>query len=162
MAAAFVLAFAWMALDGCAGFGATNAVPARTNTVSSAASAPPAPVSANPPQSVFVDDVDKGGKDPFFPTSQRRLKVVTPVAAEVKPVNSKLADSLYLEGIITGKTPIVIINDTVIQANKTITQSIKVGDEVLTIRFLEIRKKSVIIAIGAKGEKKEVRFRDGL
>lgn len=143
----------------------TNAVPSMANTVAgvtNAVTGPRAiPVLTNFPVSVFVDVIGQG-RDPFFPGSQRRMKVAAPVATDVKPVNTKLADSLYLEGMITGKNPIVIINDTVIQANKALTQNIKVGGESLMIRFLEFKKRSVIIEVGSNGEKKEVRFRDGL
>lgn len=118
--------------------------------------APPALV-----KSVFVND-PQSGKDPFYPNSTRRLEGVeqsSPTNSTPQP--SDLLGKLALKGISgTPGQMLALINSSTVGVGEL--AEIRCGRNVIRIRLLEIRDRSVLIALEATGEKKELRLRDNI
>jgi hypothetical protein len=109
--------------------------------------------------SVFIDD-GKFGKDPFFPASTRRApKVITPV----NPTSdfSQILNNVSLKGISgrPGKRLALLGNRTVGTGEEI---EVKVGNQIMRVICLEIREKSVVLALPGGTEKKEIHFRSGM
>jgi hypothetical protein len=118
-----------------------------------------APASITPlgaPKSEFVDD-PSFGKDPFFPKSPRRKFV--PKAADEKPPDPTVPDVVSLRGISSsdGRKLAIINNHTVGEGEEF---SLKFNGQVLKVRCVEIKDKSVIIDSG--GATKELFLRTTL
>ena len=115
------------------------------------APAPIVPPSA--PKSEFVDD-PSFGKDPFFPKSPRRKFV--PKAPDEKPPEPTVPDIVSLRGISfsDGRKLAIINNHTVGEGEEF---SLKFNGQVLKVRCMEIKDKSVVIDSG--GATKEIFLR---
>jgi hypothetical protein len=103
--------------------------------------APIAPaVEAPTHQSVFVDR--KGfGRDPFFPNSQRRLG---PIQTN-KPVEVNVTN-LSLKGVSgTTEKRLAIINNRTFEVGEE--GDLRVGGQVLRIKCVEVRDRSVLITV---------------
>ena len=109
------------------------------------------------PQSVFVDEVDIG-KDPFFPRSTRRPKVI------VRAVDPELSrpvvpDFLVLKGISVSKDrKLAIINYYTAAEGEEFSLKFN-GHVVVKVKCVEIKDKSVIVSVN--GATKELPLRPG-
>src|SRR5262245_57707876 len=112
--------------------------------------APSPIVPAGAPKSEFVDDPGNG-KDPFFPKSTRRKVVVRTVDAA--PPDPTVPSFITLKGISValGRKLAIINNYTVGEGEEF---SLKLNGQVLKVRCVEIKEKSVIIETG--GATKEI------
>jgi hypothetical protein len=113
---------------------------------SSAAAPTRAPVPEENPstKSVFVDRPDFG-RDPFFPTSVRRGKVVP---ATTTPVVEPVANfgNLFLKGVSgTAEKRLAIINNKTFEIGEE--ADLRVGGQLIKIKCLEIRDRSVVISV---------------
>ena len=115
------------------------------------------------PKSIFVDDV-KGGRDPFFPNSTRRLEMLPRIATastNAAPAPSVLFDQLFLKGISGTKgEPLAIINSSTIGLGEV--AEIKCSGRVVKVRCREIRERSVLIELVGSHEIKELKLRDNI
>ena len=108
------------------------------------------------PKSIFVTN-DVAGKDPFFPNSERRKLTVDPNGGQgektPKPVG---AGALRLLGITTdsaGKR-IALINNLTFAKGEELEVRAEGGK--LKLRCIEIREKSVVVAIVGQSEQHEL------
>jgi hypothetical protein len=113
------------------------------------------------PKSVFVNNPD-AGKDPFFPTSTRRLQsLVRVTATNSVPQSSRILDQLALKGISGTKAePLAIINGVTVAKGEL--AEIKCGRQIVKVRCLEIRDSSVLIELHGTRETRELRLREGI
>jgi hypothetical protein len=113
-------------------------------------------VPAGAPKSEFLDDPGNG-KDPFFPKSTRRKVVVrTPDAA---PPDPTVPDFVRLQGIsFSAGRKLAIINNYTLGEGEEFT--FKVNGQPIKIQCIEIKEKSVIVAVS--GATKEIPLRAGL
>ncbi len=113
------------------------------------------------PKSVFVDDA-RNGKDPFFPSSTRRLETLPQLAVtnQVAPINV-LLDQLFLKGIsgIKGQ-PLALINGSTLALGEA--AEIKCGGRSIKVRCREIREASVVIELDGSHEIRELKLRKGI
>ena len=118
--------------------------------------APPALV-----KSVFVNE-PQSGKDPFFPNSTRRLEGIEQAPpTNSAPQPSDLFAKLALKGISgTPGQMLALINSSTVGVGKS--AEIRCGRNVIRIRCLEIRDRSVLIELEATSEKKELRLRNNI
>jgi hypothetical protein len=112
-------------------------------------------------KSVFVADA-QAGKDPFFPNSTRgRVVVPEIITTNVTPQPSVALEKLLLKGI---SGPIgqrlALINSSTVGIGEYAEIRLG-GQQTVKIRCLEIRDNSVLIALDATGETKELKLRDG-
>ena len=106
-----------------------------------------------PYQSVFVDD-PKFGKDPFFPRSKRR-------GVELVSTNTAYAavPDLVLKGISGLKEKrLALVNNRTLEKGEE--AEIKVNNQPLRVRCVEIREKSVVLSVD--GQIKEIFLRQNL
>jgi hypothetical protein len=124
----------------------------------SAAVAKPAAVVI--PKSIFTDD-PQSGKDPFFPTSTRRVAVVPRAVLTNAPATSSSFTLLVLKGIsdIKGQRLALINSATVAEGELA---DIRVGLQIVKIRCLAIREASVLLELDGSKEIKEIRLREGI
>jgi hypothetical protein len=117
---------------------------------------PSSVVPAGAPKSEFVDDPGNG-KDPFFPKSTRRKVVVrTPDAA---PPDPTVPDFVRLQGIsFAAGRKLAIINNYTLGEGEEFT--LKINGQPVKIQCIEIKEKSVIVAVG--GATKEIPLRASL
>jgi hypothetical protein len=134
----------------CSGAYAEN----RTNAA--ARIAPPVLV-----KSTFVSD-SSSGKDPFFPNSTRRIEVIEqPTQTNNAPQPSTLFNQLALKGISgTRAQPLALINSSTVGVGEL--AEIRCGRQIIKIRCLEIRDRSVLIALDGTGETRELKLRDSI
>jgi len=118
--------------------------------------APPALV-----KSVFVND-PQAGKDPFYPNSTRRLEGIEQTSpTNSAPQPSELFGKLALKGISgTPGQMLALINSSTVGVGES--AEIRCGRNVIKIRCLEIRDRSVLIELEATSEKKELRLRNNI
>lgn len=117
---------------------------------------PDAVVPPNAPRSEFRDDIGFG-KDPFFPKSTRRPKVVVK-AAGVEPPKPMVPDNIVLKGISFFKDrKLAIINNYTLGEGEEFT--LKGGAQPVRVKCVEIKEKSVIVSVG--GATKELPLRAG-
>jgi hypothetical protein len=96
-----------------------------------------------PPKSVFIDRADFG-KDPFFPTSERRGKVTTVRTNTFEP-QANFRD-LALKGISTQKEKrLAIINNKTFEANEE--AAVRVNGLLVNVKCIEVRDASVVISV---------------
>ena len=113
-------------------------------------------------KSVFVADA-QAGKDPFFPNSTRGRVVVPEIIPtnNVTPQPSLALEKLLLKGI---SGPIgqrlALINSSTVGIGEY--AEIRLGQQTVKIRCLEIRDRSVLIALDSTGETKELKLRDSI
>jgi hypothetical protein len=141
--------------------GATNAV---TTASAPAAAAPVRPLS------VF-EDRPESGRDPFFPASERRMKVASAQtemeAARAKP-QAPLSSYLKLSAIWPNKArPLAMINKAIFSPGErgevVVLTPAMVGTSAVhrvSIRCLEIRRDSVLISVEGESGTKELRSPD--
>ena len=117
--------------------------------------APPAIV-----KSIFVAD-GRTGKDPFFPNSTRGREVIPQnITTNAAPLPSQAFESLALKGISGTKGQrLALINSATVGIGEL--AEIRCGREIVKIRCLEIRDRSVLIELNSTGETKELKLRDG-
>lgn len=112
-------------------------------------------------QSVFLDEPNFG-KDPFFPKSDRRKPViVTPVnAAPDASFYAQAFNSIVLRGIsgLPGHRLALLNNRTVGVGEDT---DVRFNNQILHVRCLEIRDKTVLLGIEGTKETKEIHLRAG-
>jgi hypothetical protein len=103
-------------------------------------------VPPNAPRSEFKDDIGFG-KDPFFPKSTRRPKVVVkPVGVE--PPRPSVPGNVVLKGIsFTSGRKLAIVNDRTLAEGEEFT--LKVNGQPVKIKCVEIKEKSVIVSVGS-------------
>ena len=116
----------------------------------------PSIVPAGAPRSEFVDDPGNG-KDPFFPRSTRRKAIVRTV--DTAPPDPTVPSFIVLKGISLsqGRKLAIINNHTLGEGEE---RELKGNGQVLKIRLIEIKEKSVIIETG--GFSKEIPLRRSL
>ena len=113
------------------------------------------------PKSVFVDDA-RSGKDPFFPTSTRRLDSLVRLAPtnSASPLTTYLS-CLSLKGLSgTKEQPLALINGYTVAEGEL--AEIKCGGQILKIRCREIRERSVLVELDGRGEIRELKLREGI
>lgn len=100
------------------------------------------PDDASPTKSVFVDRPNFG-RDPFFPNSSRRGKLVEATVAQ--PVAS--FDNIALKGISGGTADkrLAILNNKTFEAGEE--GELRVSGQLTRVKVVEIREKSVVISI---------------
>jgi hypothetical protein len=114
------------------------------------------------PMSVFADD-PRAGRDPFYPESTRRVRVVaqTPTLSPKSTTAPAAEASLFLKGISgTKELPLAIINNTTIAEGES--ADVRTGIASVKIRCREIRDRSVVVEIPLTGEVRELKLRDGI
>jgi hypothetical protein len=108
--------------------------------------APPAPAPAaspeDPTKSAFVDRPNFG-RDPFFPNSTRRGKVVEATVAQ--PLAN--FDNIALKGISGGaaESRLAILNNKTFEAGEE--GELRVSGQLIRVKVVEIREKSAVISI---------------
>ena len=117
--------------------------------------APPATI-----KSLFVAD-GRTGKDPFFPNSTRGREVVPQIIpTNTVPQQSLALGQLALKGISGTKGQrLALINSSTVGIGES--AEIRCSQGIVKIRCLEIRDRSVLIALDSTGETKELKLRDG-
>jgi hypothetical protein len=113
------------------------------------------------PQSTFVDKADSG-RDPFFPYSTRRREtVVRAVPTNNIPQINALLEKLSLKGISGVKgQPLALINSSTIAEGEL--AEIRCGHQLVKVRCLEIRERSVLVELDGTRETKEIKLREGI
>ncbi len=113
-------------------------------------------VAATGPKSVFVDQPDFG-KDPFFPRSNRRPKVLVRTT-DLEPARAVVPDSLLLKGIsVLKERKLAIINYYTAAEGEEFP--LKVNGQTVKVKCVEIKDRSVIVSVN--GATKELPLRDG-
>ncbi len=113
-------------------------------------------------KSEFVTDA-RAGKDPFFPNSTRGRAVIE----QITPTNpapqqpSFVLSQLALKGIsgLKGQR-LALINSATVGIGEL--AEIRFGQQTVKIRCLEIRDRSVLIALDSTGETRELKLRDSI
>ena len=114
-----------------------------------------APAQVAIPQSVFATE-GATGKDPFFPSSIRRIKRDD---SGKRTATRDFSALLKLTGIAGGVRPIATINNLTFAMGEE--QEVKVeGGGKVRIRVLEIREKSVLITVEKQPQPIELKLRD--
>lgn len=133
----------------------TNATPAKPGSKTTT-NTPPA--EAPIPLSRFAMPTDGGGKDPFFPLSER-LRVVR--ASVTNPTSAPpVVIEFFIKGFSgTAAFPLVIINDKTFAVDDE--KEIVTPQGRIRVRCVEIRLNEEIAVIEARGERRELRFRRG-
>ena len=113
-------------------------------------------------QSTFIDD-PKFAKDPFFPKSERwKPKVV--VAVTAIPDASFFAqalNSVVLKGISGGRNKrLALINNRTVGIGETV--EIKFNNQLVRMRCIEIRDKSVLLGVDGSPDTKEIHLRSSM
>jgi hypothetical protein len=108
------------------------------------------------PKSEFIDDVEFG-KDPFFPKSTRRPKIIAK-STDPEPLKPTVPDFIVLKGISVAKDKkLAIINNYTVSEGEEF--SLKSGAAPVKIKCIEIKEKSVIVSVN--GATKELPLRSG-
>ncbi len=109
------------------------------------------------PKSEFIDDVEFG-KDPFFPASERRPKVLVKTPDNEGPRPTVPAD-VVLKGIsvFQGRKLAIINNYTVGEGEEFL---LKTRGRPILIKCVEIKEKSAVVSVN--GATKEIPLRGGL
>jgi hypothetical protein len=103
-------------------------------------------VPPNAPRSEFKDDIGFG-KDPFFPRSTRRPKVVVKTR-DIEPARASVPDHVVLKGISVIKDKkLAIINDRTLAEGEEFT--LKGNGQPVRVKCVEIKEKSVIVSVGS-------------
>jgi len=101
-------------------------------------------VPPNAPRSEFKHDIGFG-KDPFFPKSTRRPKVVEPPKG---PITTSVPGNVALKGISVFKDKkLAIINDRTLAEGEEFT--LKGNGQPVRVKCVEIKEKSVIVSVGS-------------
>ncbi|MEO8425726.1 MAG: hypothetical protein ABI651_01310 [Verrucomicrobiota bacterium] len=115
------------------------------------------PVKFAAPRSVFADD-PKTGKDPFFPSSARRLeKVPGPSGTQisVQAPNKNAFEHLQLKGILGNSSRrLALINNHTFEVGEQ--AEVKSLEGKLNIRCWEIRNRSVVVSFVGESQRKEL------
>lgn len=117
-----------------------------------------APVKFVAPRSVFADD-PKTGKDPFFPSTARRLEKVPGSAPGTQPSvqapNKNVFDHLQLKGILGNPTRrLALINNHTFEVGEQ--AEVKTPEGRLNVRCWEIRNRSVVVSFVGESQRKEL------
>jgi hypothetical protein len=112
-------------------------------------------------RSVFFADTG-AGKDPFYPNSKRRLEVIEQsIATNSVPQPNSFFQYLSLKGISGAKGQrLALINSSTLGVGEM--AEIRCGVQLVKVRCVEIRDRSVIIELNGLGEQKELKLRDGI
>ncbi len=108
------------------------------------------------PKSLFVTN-DVAGRDPFFPNSDRIKQRVQPDTAQgTKPTKPVGCEALHLLGITTdaGGKRIALINNTTFAKGEV--HEVRTESGRPKVRCVEIREKSVVVAIEGQPEECEL------
>ena len=115
------------------------------------------PVKFVAPRSVFVDD-PKTGKDPFFPSTARRLeKVLAPSGTQtpVQAPNKNVFDRLQLKGILGNSSRrLALINNHTFEVGEQ--AEVKTLEGKRNVRCWEIRNRSVVVSFVGESQRKEL------
>jgi hypothetical protein len=115
------------------------------------------PVKFVVPRSVFVDD-PKTGKDPFFPSTARRLEKVPGSSGNQIPVpapNKNVFDRLQLKGILGNSSRrLALINNHTFEVGEQ--AEVKTLEGKLNVRCWEIRNRSVVVSFVGESQRKEL------
>ena len=115
------------------------------------------PVKFVVPRSVFVDD-PKTGKDPFFPSTARRLEKVLGSSGNQTPVpapNKNIFDRLQLKGILGNSSRrLALINNHTFEVGEQ--AEVKTLEGKLNVRCWEIRNRSVVVSFVGESQRKEL------
>ena len=112
------------------------------------------------PKAVFADD-SPTGKDPFFPDSRRRVRASSLAGTNTVAQSSGLLSQLVLKGISRAKgRPLALINTLTLSPGEQ--GGLKLGDQKVQVRCLEIRDRSVIVTLEGTKETRELDLRKGL
>jgi hypothetical protein len=103
-------------------------------------------VPPNAPRAEFKDDIGFG-KDPFFPRSTRRPKVVVR-STGAEPPRPTVPENIVLKGVsFTNGRRLAIVNDRTLAEGEEFT--LKVHGQPVRIKCVEIKEKSVIVGVGS-------------
>jgi len=103
-------------------------------------------VPPNAPRSDFKHDIGFG-KDPFFPKSTRRPKVVQ---LPDKPLMTSVPGNVALKGISVFKDKkLAIINDRTLAEGEEFTLKNNGNGQPVKVKCVEIKEKSVIVSVGS-------------
>ena len=113
-------------------------------------------------KSAFVDDPNFG-KDPFFPKSGRRkVQIVVPVGVTPNAnAFGQVFNSIVLKGIsgLPGRR-LALLNNRTLAVGEIL--EIKFNNQLVKVRCVEIRAKSVLLSAEGSTETKEIGFRSTL
>ena len=113
-------------------------------------------VAATGPRSVFIDQPDFG-KDPFFPRSSRRPKVIVRTT-DLEPPRAVVPDAIVLKGIsVLKERKLAIINYYTAAEGEEF--SLKFNGQVVKVKCVEIKDRSAVISVN--GATKEIPLREG-
>ncbi len=114
-------------------------------------------------KSAFTDDA-KFGRDPFFPKSTRRVPVLVVAPISSTPDASafnQVVGSVVLKGISgTRGKRLALLNNRTLEAGEE--AQFKVNNQLVTVRCVEVREKSVVIGLAGTTETKEIHLRSGI
>jgi len=118
----------------------------------------PGPLKFVAPRSVFADD-PKSGKDPFFPSTARRMEKVPGSApgtqTTVQTPNRNVFDHLQLKGILGNPTRrLALINNHTFEVGEQ--AEVKTLEGRLNVRCWEIRNRSVVVSFVGESQRKEL------
>ena len=116
------------------------------------------PVKFVAPRSVFADD-PKTGKDPFFPSTARRLEKVpaSPPGTQtaVQAPSKNVFDHLQLKGILGNSSRrLALINNHTFEVGEQ--AEVKTVEGRLNVRSWEIRNRSVVVSLVGESQRKEL------
>ena|SRR5437867_681093 len=113
-------------------------------------------------KSAFVDDPNFG-KDPFFPKSGRRkVQIVVPVGVTPNAnAFGQVFNSIVLKGIsgLPGRR-LALLNNRTLEVGEML--EFRINNQLIKVRCVEVREKSVVIGIDGTTETREIRLRQGL
>lgn len=113
------------------------------------------------PKSVFANDPTIGA-DPFFPTSRRRLDALPrPVMTNVVVQTSTIWERLKLKGMSGPEGQrLALISGATFAVGET--AEVKCDGQMVKVRCVEIRDRSVVLQLVASGETREIKLRENI
>jgi hypothetical protein len=116
------------------------------------------------PKSAFIDDV-KVGKDPFFPNTARRSGKTRVAAIQsdgfTQSPPKNFSDQIKLKGILGSATRrLVLINNHTFAVGEQ--AEVKTSEGKVKVRCLEIRERSVIVALPGDTQRRELYLNEKL
>ena len=116
------------------------------------------------PKSAFIDDI-KVGKDPFFPNTARRSGKTRVVAIQSDGLTQSppknFSDQIKLKGILGSATRrLVLINNHTFAVGEQ--AEVKTSEGKVRVRCLEIRERSVIVALPGDTQRRELYLNEKL
>ena len=113
------------------------------------------------PKSVFVNDPTIG-VDPFFPASKRRLDALPkPMVTNVLVQINTVWERLKLKGMSGAEGQrLALISGYTLAAGEI--AEVKCDGQIVKVRCVEIRDRSVVLQLVASGETREIKLRENI